>query len=42
MLGNITFYTLATIGGLMIGTLIVLYILVAFFSLNVEPFYDED
>lgn len=42
MLGNIILYTLATIGGLMIGTLIVLYLLSNFISIDVEPFYDKD
>jgi len=42
MLGNIILYTLATIGGLMVGLLILLYLLAAFISIDMEPFYDKD
>lgn len=42
MLGNIIFYTLATIGGLMVGLLILFYLLAAFLSIDVEQFDDKD
>lgn len=41
MLGNIILYTLATIGGLMIGLLILFFLFAAFVSIDAESFYDK-
>ena len=42
MLGNIILYTLATIGGLMVGLLILFYLFAAFLTIDVESFYDKN